>query len=104
MMEQAVVASSAGGRCERNTRVCSARDLADGLREPEGVAQGQQVVGAWHQDFPAVVELRRNHAAGLRHHGVLKVAEEHDRGNADLAEPGEGWRVSPFQVSGLEPR
>lgn len=52
------------GRCERNTRVALARDLADGLREPEGVAQWQQVVGAWHQDFPAVVELRRDHAAG----------------------------------------
>ena len=36
----------------------STRDLADGPREPEGIAQRQQVVGAWHEDFPAAVEFR----------------------------------------------
>jgi hypothetical protein len=104
MMECALVPHLPGALRAEDAGFALVCDLADGLRELERGAQWQQVVGAWYQDFPAVAELRRDRAAGLRHHGVFKVAEEHDRRDADLANPGEARRVCLFQVSDLEPR
>jgi hypothetical protein len=62
------------------------------------------VVGARQQHLPAAGHAGGDRAAGLRHHRVLKAAEQHDRRDADLAEPSEPRRVRLFQITDLEPR